>query len=143
MAEDRSRGDGLAQFHGSPQNDHCFRVHPTGRNATQRDITVWRTDVDTILEAKTFCTNHRYVQMLPNGTTVYQCLGHDVSPEEKPTTPGIAAPGTQGKDAATPLEDHADSPAADPATVSGTEVVTPGTTGATLRGRHLIDFFCR
>ena len=91
------QGDGLVQFHGSSQNDHCFRVHPTGRHATARGITVWRPDVDTILEAKAFCTNHRYVRMLPNGATVYQCLGHDVSPTDQPTTPGIADPNQGGE----------------------------------------------
>ena len=95
-------GDGLVQWHGSKQNDHCFHVHPVGRHATSRDIAVWRTDVDTILEAKAFCTNHRYVRMFPNGTTVYQCLGHDVSPEDKPSTPGIPAPDVGGD--AAPLE---------------------------------------
>ena len=136
------QGDGLVKFHGSDRNDHCFHVHPTGSHAAAKNISVWRTDTDTIHQVDVFCKNCEYVRLRGDGVTIYRCLGHDVSPGAVGTAPGIAEPAAAGS-AAPPAVSGAASPATPP--VDASDEAMPGTAGATkggtLKGHHLVESF--
>ena len=78
------------RFHGDPEADHVFRVHPRRPDLRGHGMLHWEPAIDTWIEARRFCSHAQFVRRRADGVELWRCPGHDLT--DSGIGPGDAVP---------------------------------------------------